>query len=193
VTAAYEERRRIERDLHDGAQQRLVSLALSLRLARERLSGEAAEMLDQVAAELSDAVREVRELARGIHPASLTEDGLAAALEVLADRTPLAVVVDVPDQDFPQDVAAAAYFTACEAVTNAVKHASARHVAIRAEVRDGQLTLEVTDDGDGGAVARTGGGLQGLADRVDALGGRVDVTSTVGNGTVVRAVLPCVP
>jgi signal transduction histidine kinase len=193
VTAAYEERRRIERDLHDGAQQRLVSLALSLRLAREHLDGEAAELLNQAAEELSDAVREVRELARGIHPASLTEDGLAAALEVLADRTPLAVVVDVPEHELPQDVAAAAYFTACEAVTNAVKHAGAKHVAIRAELRDGVLTLEVTDDGDGGATPRAGGGLQGLADRVDALGGRVDVTSTLGTGTVVRAVLPCVP
>jgi signal transduction histidine kinase len=192
VTAAYEERRRIERDLHDGAQQRLVSLALSLRLAREHLDGEAAELLNQAAEELSDAVREVRELARGIHPASLSQDGLAAALEVLADRTPLAVVVDVPDGDLPQDVAAAAYFTACEAVTNAVKHAGAKHVAIRAELRDGVLTLEVTDDGDGGAAPRPGGGLQGLADRVDALGGRVDVTSTTGIGTVVRAVLPCV-
>jgi signal transduction histidine kinase len=193
VAAAYEERRRIERDLHDGAQQRLVSLALSLRLAREGMEGVSADVLDQAASELSAAVREVRDLASGIHPATLTEDGLAAALESLADRTPLAVLVDVPDQDLPEDVAAAAYFTACEAITNTVKYANAQHVAVRGEMRDGTLVVEVTDDGVGGASARPGGGLQGLGDRVDALGGRLVVTSDAGVGTTVRAELPCTP
>jgi signal transduction histidine kinase len=136
-------------------------------------------------------VREVRELARGIHPPTLTEDGLAGALEVLADRTPLAIVVDVPDEQFPDDVAAAAYFTACESVTNAVKHAGAKHLAIRAALDAGRLTLEVSDDGCGGATLRPGGGLQGLADRVQALGGHLEVTSSAGTGTVIRAVLPC--
>jgi signal transduction histidine kinase len=191
VAAAYEERRRIERDLHDGAQQRLVSLALSLQLARQHLRGKAADVLDQAAGELAGAVREVRELARGIHPPTLTEDGLAGALEVLADRTPLAVVVDVPDEQLPDDVAAAAYFTACESVTNAVKHAGAKHVAIRAVLDAGLLTLEVSDDGCGGATLRPGGGLQGLADRVEALGGHIDVSSSPDVGTVVRTVLPC--
>lgn len=152
VTAAYEERRRIKRDLHDGAQQRLVSLALSLRLARRSLDGESAEMLDQAAEELSLAVRDVRELARGIHPASLIEDGLAGALETLADRTPLAVVVDVPEDPLPEDIAAAAYFTACEAVTNVVKHGAATHVAIRGDLLAGELVITVTDDGVGGAL-----------------------------------------
>jgi signal transduction histidine kinase len=193
VAAAYGERRRIEQDLHDGAQQRLVSLALSLRLAREQLDGAAATVLDEAAEELSEAVREVRELARGIHPATLTDEGLAAALEVLADRTPLPVVVDIPDDVLPPDVAAAAYFTACEALTNAVKHGGAKHVAIRGELVGGMLTVEVSDDGSGGAIPRTGGGLQGLADRLDALGGRLDLVSELGSGTIVRAVLPCAP
>jgi signal transduction histidine kinase len=191
VAAAYEERRRIERDLHDGAQQRLVSLALSLQLARQHLHGEAAEVLDEAADELAGAVREVRELARGIHPASLAADGLAGALEVLADRTPLAIVVDVPDKVFAEDIATAAYFTACEAVTNAVKHAGATHVAIRAGLEAGSLTLDVSDNGCGGATVRPGGGLQGLVDRLEALGGHIKVSSEAGGGTVVRAVLPC--
>jgi signal transduction histidine kinase len=192
VTATYEERRRIERDLHDGAQQRLVSLALSLRRARDQVGQQSAEMLDRVAEELSDAVRELRELARGIHPASLTEEGLAAAIESLADRTPLQVIVDVPDDAMSDDVAAAAYFTACEAITNAVKHGQAAHLAIRGEIRDGVFYLEVSDDGIGGASTSTGGGLQGLVDRLEALGGRLDVNSAPGAGTVLRAELPCV-
>jgi signal transduction histidine kinase len=191
VAAAYEERRRIERDLHDGAQQRLVSLALSLRLARDRLGGESGDVLDEAGAQLTAAVREVRELARGIHPAALTEEGLAAALESLADRTPVPVLVDVPEQRFPDDVAAAAYFTACEAVTNAVKHATAPHIEIRGFVANGELVIVVTDDGTGGATLRAGGGLQGLADRLDALGGRLTVTSGVGAGTTVRGAVPC--
>jgi signal transduction histidine kinase len=191
VAAAYEERRRIERDLHDGAQQRLVSLALSIRLARNRLGGESADLLDDAADQLTAAVREVRELARGIHPAALTEEGLAAALESLADRTPVDVAVDVPDRPFPDDVAAAAYFTACEVVTNAVKHSGAGRIRIRGAVENGSLVVEIRDDGAGGAVLRAGGGLQGLADRLDALGGRLTVRSVKGEGTTVRAEVPC--
>jgi signal transduction histidine kinase len=191
VAATYEERRRIERDLHDGAQQRLVSLALSIRLARNRLGGESADLLDDAADQLTAAVREVRELARGIHPAALTEEGLAAALESLADRTPVDVVVTFPDRRFPDDVAAAAYFTACEVVTNAVKHAGAGCIRIRGAVENGSLVVEIRDDGAGGAVLREGGGLQGLADRLDALGGRLTVRSVKGEGTTVRAEVPC--
>jgi signal transduction histidine kinase len=191
VAAAYEERRRIERDLHDGAQQRLVSLALSLRLARDRLGGEYAELLDDAADQLNAAVRDVRELARGIHPATLTEEGLAAALDSLAERTPVPVVVDVPDLAFPDDVAAAAYFTVCESVTNAVKHAQPRRICITGAVVADSLVLEIADDGTGGAVLREGGGLQGLADRLDALGGRLTVRSPAGRGTTVRLEVPC--
>ncbi|MDX6199106.1 MAG: hypothetical protein QOJ79_2257 [Actinomycetota bacterium] len=191
VATAYEERRRIERDLHDGAQQRLVSLALSMRLARDRLGGEYADVLETAADELTAAVRELRELARGIHPAALTEEGLAAALESLADRTPVHVVVDVPDQRLADDVAAAAYFTACEVVTNAVKHADAQCIRIDGTIADGALVIVIADDGVGGAVTREGGGLQGLADRLDALGGRLTVVSERGKGTTVRAEVPC--
>jgi signal transduction histidine kinase len=191
VTAAYEERRRLERDLHDGAQQRLVSLALSLRLARSGVDSASAVVLDEAADQLTTAVREVRELARGIHPAGLTEDGLAAALESMAARTPVPVVVDVPDRPFPDDVAAAAYFTACEAVTNAVKHAHATRIDIRGSIENGALVVVVTDDGSGGAALRSGGGLQGLADRLDALGGGLTVCSDPGRGTTVSARVPC--
>ncbi|MBK5307473.1 MAG: hypothetical protein JJD92_12360 [Frankiaceae bacterium] len=191
VAAAYEERRRIERDLHDGAQQRLVSLALSLRLAKDRLGGRYAEVLDEAAEQLNAAVHEVRELASGIHPAALTEEGLAAALEALADRTPIGVAVDVPELAVADDVAAAAYFTACEAVANAVKHAQARSIRIRGGITGDALVVEITDDGKGGAALRGGGGLQGLADRLDALGGHLTVTSPVGAGTTVRAEVPC--
>jgi signal transduction histidine kinase len=191
VMATYEERRRLERDLHDGAQQRLVSLALSLRLARDRVDGASAKVLDDAATQLTAAVREVRALAQGIHPAALTEDGLAAALESMADRTPIPVVVDVPDQAFAEDVAAAAYFTACEAVTNAVKHAHATAIDIRGSVTDGELVLEISDDGDGEASLRPGGGLQGLADRLDALGGQLTLSRRAGGGTTVRAEVPC--
>jgi signal transduction histidine kinase len=190
VAAAYEERRRIERDLHDGAQQRLVSLALSLRLARERLTGESVEILDEASAQLAAAVHEVRELARGIHPATLSEEGLGAALETLADRIPLTVELDVTEEPLPDDVAASAYFTACEAVTNVVKHACATQITIRTTVADARLVIDICDNGAGGADMRAGGGLQGLADRLDALGGRLSVTST-STGTRVRAELPC--
>ncbi|MDQ1614500.1 MAG: hypothetical protein QOJ60_439 [Actinomycetota bacterium] len=193
VMAAYEERRRIERDLHDGAQQRLVSLALSLRLARAQLDGQSAELLDNASEQLSAAVREVRELARGIHPATLVEDGLAASLEALADRTPLEVEVDVPDVTLTEDVAAAAYFTICEAVTNVVKHAEATTISVRGKLHDDVLMLDVTDDGSGGATVRAGGGLQGLSDRLAAFGGRLTVSAGPDRGTSVRAELPCGP
>jgi signal transduction histidine kinase len=164
-----------------------------LRLARDRVSGESSDVLDEAADQLTAAVREVRELARGIHPAVLTEEGLAAALEAMADRTPIPVSIDVPELALPTDVAAAAYFTTCEAVTNAVKHAGASRISVTGTVAGGDLVIDVTDDGDGGATVRPGGGLQGLTDRLAALGGRLTLSSAAGGGTTIRAELPCGP
>ena len=196
VAAGDEQRRRIERDLHDGAQQRLVALALELRAAQRRLGGEldpdTEAVLEQAVGELQLAVSELRELARGVHPAILTEDGLAAALESLAGRTPFPVrVVAAPDERLPAEIEAAAYFVACEALANAVKHADASSVTISAAQTNGRLVVEVADDGCGGARVGSGSGLRGLADRVEAYGGQLDIVSPAGAGTRVRAELPC--
>jgi signal transduction histidine kinase len=195
VAAADEERRRIERDLHDGAQQRLVALALELRSAQRRLGEdpdpEVERLLAASVAELQAAVGDLRELARGVHPAVLTEEGLAAALESLASRTPMPVEVDAAEGRYPEQVEAAAYFVACEALANVVKHADASAVTISAAPRDGVLVLEVSDDGVGGASAGNGSGLRGLADRVEAAGGRLVVESPPGGGTRVVAEIPC--
>ncbi|HEX6724404.1 MAG TPA: histidine kinase [Gaiella sp.] len=196
VAAGDEQRRRIERDIHDGAQQRLVALALELRAAQKRLGTDAPPELDQVLAgavdELQLAVGELRELARGVHPAILTEDGLAAALESLADRTPLPVrILAAPEARLPAPIEGAAYFVACEALANAVKHAGATSITIRAEQHNGSLVVEVADDGIGGASIGGGSGLRGLADRIEAHGGRLRVESPVGGGTHVIGELPC--
>lgn len=196
VAAGDEQRRKIERDIHDGAQQRLVALALDLRVAQKRLGADAPPELEEVLAgavdELQLAVGELRELARGVHPAILTEDGLAAALESLADRTPLPVtVLAVPDGRLPAPIEGAAYFVACEALANAVKHAGATAISIRAEQRNGSLVVEVRDDGVGGADLGRGSGLRGLADRVEAHGGRLRVESPAGGGTTVIGEVPC--
>jgi signal transduction histidine kinase len=196
VAAGDEQRRRIERDLHDGAQQRLVALALELRVAQKRLGADVPPELEEVLAgavdELQLAVGELRELARGVHPAILTEDGLAAALESLADRTPLPVtIVSAPERRLPAPIEGAAYFVACEALANAVKHADATAITIRAEQRNGSLVVEVTDNGIGGADIASGSGLRGLADRVEAHGGRLRVESPVGGGTKVTGEVPC--
>ena len=195
VAAADDERRRIERDLHDGAQQRLVALALQLRSAQRQLGGRADpeldSLLDATVAGLQEAVDELRELARGVHPAILTEDGLAAALESLASRTPLPVSLDVDEERLPPQVEATAYFVACEALTNAVKHAGASKVEVTARRRNGLLVVEVEDDGVGGADVEGGSGLRGLADRVEALGGRLRIESPAGRGTRVVGEIPC--
>jgi signal transduction histidine kinase len=194
VRAADEERRRIERDLHDGAQQRLVALALQLRGAQRQLGAstdpEVERLLAEAVAELQVAVEELRELARGVHPAILTEDGLAAALESLASRTPIPVALDVSDARLPAQVEATAYFVACEALANVVKHAQASRAAVSARRTNGVLVIHVEDDGVGGAHA-DGSGLRGLADRVEALGGRLVVQSPVGGGTQVMGEIPC--
>jgi PAS domain S-box-containing protein len=195
VEAADAARRRLERDLHDGAQQRLVELGLDLRMARARLEdrpGEAGELLDAALEDLEEATRELRELARGIHPAALTEGGLRPALEALVARSTLPVrLLACPDARFPAPVEATAYFTVAEGLTNAARYAGAARVEVQAERRDGLLRVEVRDDGRGGAEPAAGSGLRGLADRVAALDGRLEVESPPGAGTLLRAELPC--
>jgi signal transduction histidine kinase len=192
VAVGYEERRRLERDLHDGAQQRLVSIGLALRDVQRQLPpGSApATALDATVAELADAIEELRELARGVRPAGL-DDGLAPALRELAARSSLRARVEATDERFPDSLETAAYFVASEALTNAAKHAQASEVAVSAVRRNGSLVVRVRDDGIGGAQPTAGSGLLGMTDRVAALGGTVSVDSPRGGGTIVTAELPC--
>ena len=195
VEAGDAERRKVERDLHDGAQQRLATLALALRLARDRAGRgddpELSRLLDDASNELNTALQELRELARGIHPAILTEEGLAAAVESLANRSPIPVRVEVAPDRYPTAVEATAYFVVCEALANVFKHASASEVTVHARQLDGKLRIEVADDGRGGADPAAGSGLRGLADRVSASGGWLRFESPSGRGTVVVAQIPC--
>ena len=192
VEASDAERRRLERNLHDGAQQRLVSLSLLLRLAARRVKDdpETTAQLERAADELAQALQELRELARGIHPAVLTERGLAPALQALAARAPLPVDLELPDERLPAPVEAAAYYLVSEALANVAKHAGATGVRISVARDDGRVAVEVADDGVGGADAGGGSGLRGLADRVEALGGRLAIDSPRGLGTTLRAVIP---
>ena len=195
VSATEEERRRLERDLHDGAQQRLVAVMLALQQAREAVGAAddpaVGERLDAAAAELNDAIRELRELARGIHPAILEEEGLGAAVSGLARRAGLPVEVHAAlDGRLPPLVESTAYFTIAEALTNAQRHANATQAEIHLAHADGRLDLRVIDDGAGGADPARGSGLRGLADRVSALGGEFEVTSTSVGGTTVHASIP---
>jgi signal transduction histidine kinase len=193
VEAGYEERRRLERDLHDGAQQRLVSLGLRLRRMQRSLPGEAAVLspaLDQVVDEVGAAISDLRQIAAGVRPARL-DDGLAAALRDLARTAPMPVAVEAPIGRVAASVEAAAYYVACEALTNAVKHASASAVSLRARRDNGALVLTVSDDGIGGAAPRRGSGLAGLRDRVSAHGGTVRIESPAGGGTHVEVAIPC--
>jgi signal transduction histidine kinase len=193
VQAADAARRRLERDLHDGAQQRLVGLALDLRLAREKVEADpeaAAAMLDDASAELARATEELRELARGIHPAVLSDRGLAAAVESLASRAPVPVEIDASLGDrLPEAVEAAAYFVVAEALTNVVRHSGANRAEIGIRRDNGRLLVEVSDDGSGGAD-RAGSGLRGLEDRVAALDGSLEVVDPASGGTIVRADIP---
>jgi PAS domain S-box-containing protein len=194
VSAGDAERRRLERNLHDGAQQRLVSVSLSLRLAQARLASDpnaADELLTTANAELAVALEELRELARGIHPAVLTERGLGPALASLADRTPLPVELELlTDERLPGQVEAAAYYVVSEALANVAKYARASGVSVRVAQEDGRAVIEVVDDGVGGADPEQGSGLRGLADRVEALDGRLAVVSRGGAGTRIRAEIP---
>lgn len=193
VVVADEERRRLERDLHDGAQQRLVSIGLALRHAQHQLGAEiapdASRTLDGAVAEIAVAIDELRELAHGVRPASL-DAGLGPALHELARRAPLPVVVDATGQRFTFDAEAAAYFVACEALTNAVKHSQASEVWLGACAREGTLIVRVADDGIGGATQSRGSGLRGLADRLGALGGSLTIDSG-HRGTTITASIPC--
>jgi signal transduction histidine kinase len=190
------ERRRVERNLHDGAQQRLVNLSLALGIARSQVGTatdrELAAALDQAAAELRRGLAELRELARGIHPVILSEAGLGPALASLAERSPIPVTLTaVPPDRLPDRVEETAYYVACEALVNAAKHANATAVTISALRLNGDLVVEVADDGTGGADP-DGLGLRGLADRVAALDGRFCVHSPIGKGTRITVELPCV-
>ena len=194
IDAADEERRRIERDLHDGAQQRMVAVAVTLGLAQAQFEsdpGQARELIAQAREEAQLAVKELRELARGIHPALLSDRGLGAALEALAARAPVPVdVVGVPEQPLAPQIEACAYFVTAEALTNVAKYAHAQEATVELTLVNGSLRLEVRDDGVGGADLDAGTGLRGLRDRVDALDGRFDVDSPVGAGTTVTVEMP---
>ena len=192
VEAADAERRRIERDLHDGAQQRLVALAMRLDQAREG-SSDAATIIDATTAELLKAVKEVRDLARGLHPTILTDLGLAAAVEALAERTPFPVTTEVTEERFPTALEGAAYFMIAEGLTNIARYADATEARVEAVARDGRLVVTVSDNGRGGADPAGGSGLRGLADRLAAIGGELRVASGAGEGTTLTAILPTGP
>ena len=195
LDAADAERRRIERDLHDGAQQRLVALALNLTLAGTRMKTdqEAAErLIAEAIAELRGATDELRELARGIHPAVLSDRGLPEALKALAARSPVPVVLsDRSGERMPQPVEAAVYFVVAEALTNVARYARATRAEVSVEREDGRVTVQIRDDGAGGADPSAGSGLRGLLDRVATLDGTVAIDSPPGAGTAIRAEIPC--
>jgi signal transduction histidine kinase len=194
VDAAEDERRRIERDLHDGAQQRLVALAMDLGMARAKLRTDpqaATDLVGEAHEEAKRALAELRDLARGIHPAVLADRGLDAAISALAARSPVPVGVEVVSERLPGPVESTGYFVVAEALTNAAKHAHAGEITVRIAHEGDLLVVEVADDGTGGADPARGSGLRGLADRVAAIDGRLTVTSPPGGPTVVRAELPC--
>jgi signal transduction histidine kinase len=193
VQASDAERRRIERNLHDGAQQRLVTLSVSLRLAERQLQDHprTAFLLEQVSQELSETLQELRELARGIHPAVLTDRGLDAALEALAARAPVPVEVRyTPGERLPQPIEATAYYIVAESLTNVAKYAHASAATVTVTRVNGRLLVQVQDDGIGGADITQGSGLRGLADRAEALRGTLRLESTADRGTIVTAELP---
>jgi signal transduction histidine kinase len=196
VDAAEAERRRIERDLHDGAQQRLVAVAMALGRAKSKLSGEdqsaLAELIDEAHADAKLAVSELRDLARGIYPAVLADRGLDAALSALAARSPVPVDVEVNvDPRPPAAVETTAYFIVGESLTNIAKHADAKQIQVKLDRGEDKVVVEITDDGKGGAELRPGGGLAGLADRAATIDGVITVFSPLGGPTVIRADLPC--
>jgi PAS domain S-box-containing protein len=194
VEAAGVERRRLERNLHDGAQQRLVSISLSLRLAQAKVRtapADAETLLAGAGVELGKALEELRELARGIHPAILTDRGLEPALRALVARSPVpATLAEAPDERLPEAAEAAAYYVVAEALTNVAKYANATAATVRVSRGNGRAVVEIADDGVGGADPTVGSGLRGLADRVEALDGELLVESAPGEGTIVRAEIP---
>jgi len=194
IAAADAERRRIERDLHDGAQQRMVAVAVTLGLAESQLKSDpasAARLIAQARQDAQLAVKELRELARGIHPAVLSDRGLGAALEGLASRAPVPVEVSgAPSAPLSPEVEAAAYFVTAEALTNVAKYAQASEAFVHLSVERDCLRVHVCDDGVGGADPSTGSGLRGLRDRVDALDGYLELDSPPGGGTSVTVEIP---
>ena len=196
VAAQDEERRKIERNLHDGAQQQLVALAVQLKLARTMLDRDPPRvggMLDALQASATEAIEDLRDLARGIYPPLLADKGLEAALEAQARKSSIPVVVETDAIGrYPRDVESAVYFCALESLNNVAKYAEASHAVVRLAKSDGHLTFTVTDDGNGfdPDAAGHGTGLQGMADRLDAIGGTFDVTSAPGAGTTVTGRVP---
>jgi signal transduction histidine kinase len=188
-------RRRLERTLHDGAQQRLTALALDLRMARSRLKDDPAkaeELIAHAEEELANAIEDLREIARGIHPAVLSDRGLKPALESLAGKAPLPVeLAAVPEERLPQNVERAAYNVVAEAVNNAARYSQASHCVVKVVRDNGHALVEVKDDGVGGADPKQGNGLRGLADRLSALDGSLELVSAPGEGTIVYAEIPC--
>jgi signal transduction histidine kinase len=195
LSIGLEERRRLERDLHDGAQQRLVSMALNMRLARARMRDDpdgAEVLLEGATGELEAALEELRELARGIHPAVLSDRGLDTALETLARRAPVPVELhELPSERLPEAVELAAYFVVAEALTNVAKYAAATHATVDVRRLNGRLVVRVSDDGVGGADPDLGTGLRGLADRLAVIEGRLEIDSAPGRGTTITAKIPC--
>jgi signal transduction histidine kinase len=192
VVAGDEARRRLERDLHDGAQQRLLTLGLALQMLRLRLVDDAAsELLAEAERELASAIQELRALAAGIHPAVLTDRGLLPAIRDLADRSPLPVsIVGADPGRLPPSIETTAYFCTSEAVTNAIKHAGPALIVIELRRSPGLLRVAIRDDGRGG-VDPGGNGIRGLADRVSAVNGTLDVSRPHGRGTQITVELPC--
>ncbi len=194
VQAGDSERRRLERNLHDGAQQRLLALSFSLGLAETQPpdgSPEAAKLARDAKREVVQAIEELRELARGIHPTILTDRGLGVALQTVAARSPVPVTLSVDPDRLPEPIETAAYYLVCEAIANATKHSKASRVSVWVARRNGRVVIEVSDDGVGGATGREGSGLRGLVDRVEALDGTLFVTSPAGAGTTIRGEIPC--
>ncbi len=197
LAAADASRRQVQRDLHDGAQQRLMQTILGLKLARDAAAGHAcpaAPDIDEALLQAERAKAELHDLVRGVLPASLTRHGLRAALESLTDSLPLEVALDVDARRPPAPVETAAYFVVAEALTNVAKHARVDSATVRAVIAEnGAMQLEISDEGRGGADARGGTGLRGLADRVEAGGGSLEVDSPPGGGTRIRALIPVPP
>jgi signal transduction histidine kinase len=196
ITAEEAARRRLERSLHDGPQQRLVALALGMRTARSRLPEHpdtASELIEACEKELTTTIDELRELARGIHPAVLTDRGLQPALESLSARFPIPVeILELPEERLPAAVESAAYLVISEALANIARYSRASHATVNVARRNGHALVEVRDDGVGGADPSRGNGIRGLVDRVGALDGSLELVSAPGEGTIVYAEIPCV-
>jgi signal transduction histidine kinase len=188
------ERRRLERNLHDGAQQRLVALALDLKIVQARLEEDprgAAALLAAAREELTLAIDELRDLARGLHPPIVAERGLRVALEALAKRAPMPVRIEAPlARRLPDEIETTLYYLVAEALTNAAKHSGATAATVRLAVAGGRVRVRISDDGTGGAAVRAGGGLRGLAERLEELGGELEVDSPAGAGTTLTGVIP---